>query len=404
MTEGINEHGLIQKSYNEILSDLQNGLNGIYAKDGEEINFDSNTEDGQLTNIVAQIATDIRELNSNTYNSFNPDNIDGEIQDMRYALNYLERKQGSFTVLNIDVTVNQTVELQGLDGSYADVSATSWSVSDNAGNLWYLVDTVTLTADNEPYSLPFRSANYGRFEPTIGTITNIVTPKIGVVSVNNPIAPTSYGKEEESSVDFKIRRARSTSVKGQNNIDSMVSQIFAVEGVTDVSYHINKTSETDETGTEPYTMWLICEGGSNVDIAQKIYENSCGLPTRGDISVELYTVSGEVFDVNFDRVNPVELYVKFIYRSNQLVGSDFINKLKAKCAENITFLMNETAETSNITTLCQQSVSELGGDGYCLNVQISTDNSNWVSYIKSESLQNKFVVSANDISITNVVS
>ena len=83
MPEGITENGLQVDNYNTLLADIQSDLNSIYATDGEIINFDSETPDGQFTNILAQIGTDIRELAQEVYNSFDPDKCSGTVQDSR---------------------------------------------------------------------------------------------------------------------------------------------------------------------------------------------------------------------------------------------------------------------------------------------------------------------------------
>ena len=185
--------GLQLKDYDTILNDFQSGMNGIYAQDGDTINFDSETPDGQLTNIVAQAMSDLRETIREVYNSFDPNKCSGTVQDSRYALNFLTRNGAKYTIQNIDVTVNQTVTLNGLDSNYSNPEASSYTVSDDAGNLWYLIDTTTLTAGTT--SLPFRSKNYGSYQSIIGTITNQVTIVLGVTAVNNSVAATIASSE-----------------------------------------------------------------------------------------------------------------------------------------------------------------------------------------------------------------
>ena len=308
MADILDANGLSVDNYNTLLGNIQSDMNSIYAVDGDNINFDSSTPDGQFTNILAQIGSDIREVVQEVYNSFDPDKCTGVIQDSRYSLNYLTRKGGSFTIQNIDVTTDKTVTLQGLDANYNDLNAASYTVSDNAGNLWYLIDTTTLLAGTT--SLPFRSQNLGLVQPTIGTINNQVTKVLGVTSVNNSVAPTTLGESQESDAEFRIRRNRSTATNGQNNYDAIIGQLLELDGVTDVQVHVNNTSSTDSTGTNAYTVWVIAEGGANADIANVIYQNSTGLPTRGAIEVDVPSVSGQVFTTSFDRANPVSLYIQ----------------------------------------------------------------------------------------------
>lgn len=408
--EGVTSNGLEVMTYDNILQFEQDSLNAIYAQDGETINFDSETPDGQATNIAAQLGTDVRELAQGVYNSFDPDKCSGSVQDSRYALNYLFRKGGTFTVQNIDVTVNKTVSLQGLDGSYNDVNAASYTVSDNAGNLWYLIDSVTLTAGTT--SLPFRSQNYGSYQSVVGTITNQVTKVLGVTSVINSVAPTTLGVEQETDLQFRLRRDRSTSVRGQNSNDAMLGQILDLDGVSDAITFVNIPGNDDYNENLPdYSIWVIVEGGANSDIANVIYQNSTGLPMYAydndqvtpaivPVEVNVPAISGQVFNVKFNRANPVPLYIKFTYQVAALsTGVYNEDGIKSYIAENLTFGLNEAAETSKVTAAASEAVLANGGGGYALNVEISTDGVNYTDYIPSASIQDKFVVDTTRITI-----
>lgn len=396
--EGVTSEGLQVKSYNTLLEDLQNSLNAIYAPDGDNINFGSETPDGEATNIYAQGGSDSRGLAQGVYNSFDPDKCEGAVQDSRYALNYLTRKGGSFTIQNIDVTVNKTVTLNGLDSSYNDTSAASYTVSDDSGSLWYLIDTVTI--ESGTHSLPFRSKDYGLFQPVIGTIVNQVTKVLGVTSVINPVAPTTLGYLEETDLQFRIRRNRSTAKRGQNNIDALVGELLDLEGVTDVKIWVNQNSTVDSTGTPPWTVWVIIEGGANAEIADLIYENSCGLAQRGEILVNVPSISGQIFPVKFDRANPVPLYIRFDFQLiTDLSAVDF-DSIKQYIIQNLIYNLDETAETSKITEIASQAIIANGGGGYALNVEISADGNSWTDYIPSASMQNKFVIDSTRIIIT----
>lgn len=400
MADTLNENGLSVDSYNTLLENIQTEMNTIYATDGDTINFDSSTPDGQFTNILAQIGSDIREVTQEVYNSFDPDKCTGVVQDSRYALNYITRKGGSYTVQNIAITTDRTVTLQGLDANYNDANASSYTVSDNAGSLWYLVDTTTLTAGTT--SLPFRAQNLGLVQPTINTITNQVTKVIGVTSVNNAVAPTTLGEDQESDAEFRIRRDRSTATNGQNNYDAMLGQILELDKVTDAQLHINNTNTTDSTSTPAYTIWVIVEGGANSDIANAIYQNSSGLATRGSVSVNVPAISGQVFATSFDRVNPVALYIQFDLKNTNANVNVSQDTVKEYIANNLKFTLGQPAETSYVTEIASSSLLEYGSGLYALNVQVSTDGTNWTDFIASSSLKNKFVVSTANITINEV--
>lgn len=397
ITEGVTANGLILKDYDTLLAELQADFNAIYAQDGNPINFGSETPDGQLTNILTQRNSDNRELIRDVYNSFDPSKCSGTVQDSRYALNYLTRKQGTFTIQNIDITVNQTVNLQGLDANYADINAASYTVSDDNGNLWYLIDSTLLTAGTT--SLPFRAKDKGLIQPTIGTIINQVTRVLGVVSVINSLAPTSLGEAQESDLEFMLRRERSTATKGQNNTDAMLGQLLELEAVADADIWDNDTNSTDETGTPANTIWVIVDGGANTDIADIIYQNANGTNTRGNVSVDITSVSGQIFPTRFDRPNPIGLYIQFDFQLTTEPDNIDIQAIKSYIAENLAYNLNEDAETSKITTVASEAITANGGGGYALNVEISTDGATWTDFIPSASRANKFVIDSTRITI-----
>ena len=381
--EGIDKNGLTLFDYNQTLDSLQGGMNEIYAKDGETINFDSSSPDGQLTNIIAQLISDNKELIREVYNSFNPDNCSGTVQDSRYALNYITRNNGTFTIQDIEITVNQTVTLEGLDGRYNDINAASYTVSDNAGNLWYLIATSTiqlgLGETTITVTLPFRSRLKGDYTSPTGTIQNQVTKVLGVISVNNLVAPTAKGQPQETDAQFRVRRNRSTAIKGQNNYDAMNAQLLELDGVTDAIVFVNDTDTPNTTvtgdpdnGVPAYSIWAIVIGGDQDDIATVIYQNGCGLNTFGDIPVTTRNVAGQVITINYDEAASVRLYIKFDVKITQ---SDFqLNtaNLADMVARNLNFRLNAPAETSYITEVAANQLLSFGTGAYVLDVKLST--------------------------------
>ena len=418
MADTLDENGLTLSTYSELLAEIQDAMNNIYAVDGDLINFDSETPDGQFTNILAQIGSDARQLAAEVYNSFNPDMCQGVIQDQRYAINYLTRKGGLYTIQNIDVTVDQTVTLEGLDANFNSPTATAYTLSDDSGSQWYLVDTVTLTAGTT--SLPFRSQTLGLVQPTIGTITNQVTKVLGVTNVVNSVAPTTLGEDEESDLEFRIRRNRSTAIRGQNNYDAMTSQILALDNVKDAKIFVNNTNVINTTvtgdaqnGVPPFNIWVIVEGGAQDDIANVIYQNSSGLATYGyesddeepvilPVEVDTLTVSGQTYTVKFNRVRSVPLHIKFDVK---VLEQDFnlnTEGIQEYIRDNLLFNLNQPAETSYVTEIASQALLQYSPNIYALNVQISLDGDTWVDFLPSTSWMNKFVVSVDDIEITRI--
>ena len=371
----LNENGLQTKDNNTLLTEIQTNLQSIYSPSGEPINFDSNTPDGQFTEILSTLGTVVRELITETFNTMSPDNCNGAMQDKMYAINYITRRAGTFTTQNIDITVDRTVDLIGLDGSYNDENASAYAVSDDNGNIWYLIDSATLYAGTT--SCAFRAKNKGQVIPVIGTITKQVTIIQGVVSIINNVGYTTLGYDTESDMDFRIRRARSTELAGSNEIDSMVGEILQLDGVTSVQSHINNTNSTDSTGTASHTIWLIIAGGANTEIADIIYTNQGGADTRGNVTVPITTMSGQTINVNFDRPTPTPLYIKFtakIKKGSTVLVIDEVGT-KQYIVNNTMYQIGESASTSGLTDTAQLALDVQGGNAYAIDLLISDQNS-----------------------------
>jgi len=401
MADTLDTNGLVVKTSTEIQTELENAYKAIY---GDDIVLDSNSADGQLIGILTQFNTDIREMITETYNTFNPDMCRGQIQDVRFKLNGIERQSGTFTIVDIDVINDRTLTLQGLDADYNDVNATAFGVQDNAGNQYYLIDTVTITAGT--HSLPFRSATLGANIPTVGTLTSMVTVVQGVTSVNNASAPTTVGVNQETDEAFALRREKSYEFRSQNSNDAMLAQLYALDGVSQAFVYghdyTNYPSGNDADGIPLHYIWVIVEGGANSDIGTVIYANIGGSGTVGAVDVDVPTSSGQVYVSKFDRVESSDLHIKFQIQPT-VIGFIFDDaSIKTYISENLTYNAYEYAETSKVTAMCLEAINANGGGGVPVNVEISSDGSTWVDYLTVATKKNKFVVSDSNITITEV--
>lgn len=397
----LNENGLSVKTASDIRDELVNNFKDIY---GEDINLDSNTQDGQLIDIYTQANIDLREMIMELYNSGDPDLCRGSLQDVRYRINNLFRKAGSFTIQPITLTCNKTITLEGLDANYNDINSASYGVSDDSGNIFYLIDTIELEAGT--HELLFRASVQGDIQPTIGTITNPITIIQGVTSVINDKAPEVIGRIEETDMEFALRRERSTETKAQNNADALRSQLLNLDGVTnafvyDHDYE-NYPSGVDADGIPLHYIWVIVEGGASDDIGTLIYANTSGAGSKGDIAVNTLTSSGQTFTAHFDRVVGVPLYIKFDLQATEhdvVFAENTIEDLKNYISQYLTYDVNEFAETSKINDVVRDGVNALVGTGAGVNIQISLDEDEWVNYIPCPSKKDKFTIAPTQITI-----
>lgn len=398
MADLLNDNGLTVKTANEIREDLVNGFKEVY---GSDINLDSNTQDGQIIDIFTQINTDMRELAMGVYNSMNPDLVRGKLQDVRFRINNLFRKQGSFTEIPITLKLTETVTLNGLDANYYDIDASAYGFTDDSGNVYYLIDTVTLEP-GEHIKL-FRAKEQGDINPAIRTVVNPLTIIKGVQSGSNESGAVTIGTIEETDEEFAERRQHSLEISAQNSCDALQSQLLDIDGVTQAFVYehdyVNYPTGIDEDGIPLHYIWVIVEGGANSDIAETIYKNTCGVGTIGDIDIEILSASKQMKTYKFDRVVSTPLYIKFTLKQTETGLVYDYDAIKDYIANNLTYDVNEFAETSKITQICAEAINVNGGCAVPVNVQISLNNTEWVNYIASTSKKHKFTVDSTRITI-----
>jgi len=398
MPDLIDATGLQVKTFSEIRSELESGLREIY---GADINLDQNSPDGQMVGIVAQVATDLRELLVQVNNSFDPDRALGRLLDERVVINNIERIGGTYTIQPITIVVDRTVALQGLDADFNDPQGTGYTVQDNSGNRFILVDSETLTAGT--YSRNFRAQEIGLVETIVDTIQTPVTIILGVVSVNNPSAALEVGQRQETDSQLRVRRERSVALASNGYLNGLLGDILAIDGVTAAKLYENYTDTTDSLGVPEHSTWLIVEGGANSDIANVYYENkSYGSGMKGAVTVDIATPSGGIFTALFDRPTAADLYIRFNLKKTIPLFIFDIATIANYIADNLTYEIGDFAETSLVTAAAMAGIAAQGGGGVPLDVEISDDGVVWTDYLDAPDPKTKWTLDVSRITITVV--
>lgn len=395
MSDVFDRNGLQTATVSEILSDLETAFKAIY---GDDILLDSSTPDGQWLNILAQKGVDIRGLLMQLYNSFNPDNAQGSVLDQRCAINNVFRKAGTFTTVAVNVTADRSLTLAGLDGDYNNPEGTGYTIQDNEGNKFILINTSTISAGTT--SLLFRAETIGNVVVLPQTITTPVTIVLGVISVINPSAASSIGSNEESDAELRIRRRQSVSVGSFGYLNGLQAKLLQLDGVNDAKVYENYTDETDENNIPPHCIWVVIDGGDTEDIADAIYSKKCpGTDMKGSITYTILTPAQTQFVAKWDNATNISFGIRFDIKAIES-GTTFdtqgiINYMES----HLTFRIGDMAETASITTIAQDAIDSLGGGGYAVNVQVSTNGSTWADFLPA-AIASKYSVST--ITITEI--
>ena len=395
MPDSFGPAGLTVQTASELTSNLVAGLQGIY---GADINVDQNSPDGETIGILTEGNVDIRELLVSVNAGFDPDQAQGVVLDQRVALNNIQRQGGTYTIQPVDITVNATVNLQGLDANFSNPLGTGYSVQDGQGNEFILIDSVTLMAGTT--TVDFRAQQIGAVNVPIGTITNPITVIPGVVSVNNSVGAVTVGQTQETDAQLRTRRAASVRNTTNGYLNGLRGLLLDLPGVTEAQVYQNVGSATDVNGIPGKSIWPVVAGGANTDIANTIYGKlSGGTGMYGTVSVPILQPEGTTLDILFDRPEAQNLYIKFTIKTTT-PGYDFdTDAIQNYLESNLVYGIGAFAETSAITTQAIAAIAAQGGGGVPVLMSISNDNATWTDYLVPSTLKSQWTVSAENITI-----
>ncbi|AFC22585.1 putative baseplate protein [Bdellovibrio phage phi1422] len=342
----LNENGLTTETQSEMTQKLNGALEAAY---GTDISLGPDTPDGQLNGVFILSGQDVLDLIREVFNSMDPDQARGRVQDMRYALNNLQRKGGTHTLQPIRITVSQATTLFGADQDVEDI----YVVSDDAGTEFELMTTINLPNPGS-YDLIFQSVEVGKVEVIPNTITNPVTVNIAVTAINNPTGPISVGINEETDPEFRLRRQQSTAISATGFPQALEALLRNVNGVTSARVYENTTSaDPDANGVPSHSIWAIVSGTYNPEeVAQAIYvKRGAGCGMRGDEQYTIATPDGGTFTAKWDNVASQVLYVKIVVEPIDTSKPVDIASIRSRLPEMFSIGIGEAANINSISTL-----------------------------------------------------
>lgn len=394
MSDTLDDTGLTLQTLTDIVDDLTAKMQAIY---GSDINVDPDSPDGQMINIFAQAAIDLREVLQAIYSGFDPDQASGVILDQRVVMNGISRKEGTYTKTPVDITVDRAVSLVGLDDETlleADFPTGVYTIKDDAGTQWVLLASVDLTAGLT--SLSFRAVNIGAVLATVNTITTPVTVIAGVTAINNSSGVEVQGVDEETDTALRIRRKKSLSNSASSYLDAIEGNLLAVEGVTSATVYENTTGATDADGIPEHSIWAIVEGGSDADIAAMLFaKKSAGAGFYGATSVVITRSNGQLYTVLFDRPEDASLWVEFsLALPGGVIDTDAI---KESIVQNVSWGLGQDALADVITSY----VKSLNSNYRVTNMLLaSASGGPFTEIVTTPSKKNKFIMSTSRIAIS----
>jgi uncharacterized phage protein gp47/JayE len=364
------------------------------ASGNQDLDFSSNTLAGNEVAIRTQREIDLQNQTQDVFNLvLSPNTATGRNLDYLGEYFGLFRIAGSYTLQEVDIIADADVVLQGLD----DVNnAGAFKVSDGNGNNFLLLNTSSLIAGNN--TLLFRAENQGAVDVLPNTLTILITIQNGIVSCNNPQPALSIGSLEETDAQYRVRIENSKSISSIGFNTSLTGGLLATNGVSNAVVLENVSNVIDANNIPPHSIWVIVEGGTDNDIATTIrkYITFCGM--KGSIVVNLPQVDGKTFIATFDRAVTISLYIQFTLKNLSTTPID-IDNYKTKLSNNISYSLQETADSGSLTKIAVDTLTSLALEGLLLGLKISNNNVDFVDILTPANPFEKWGVSNATINI-----
>jgi len=227
-------------------------------------NLDPSTPDGLKMAHDSEIFYALDETLQQAYNSKDPNKAKGNDLDIVCSLTGTIRSSGSRS--SVQLTFTATPGTVILSGNRFESITT--------GSRWATDQTVTADALGTA-TVNATCTVVGPTQADEDTITRIVDVVAGLASVTNS-DPATPGADAQRDEQLRVTRATAVGKPGNNQIDSMIGQLFGVPGVRRVKVYENDTNISAVSPDNPYglprhSIAPIIDGGTDDDVAMAIY-------------------------------------------------------------------------------------------------------------------------------------
>lgn len=282
-------------------------------------NLDPSTPDGLKLAHDAEVFSALDETLQQAYNSKDPNKASGVDLDVIASLTGTSRSEGTAS------TVTGFV-LSGVASPLTTVPAGTIFESVTTGSRWTLDQQWTLDSSGQA-TVDITCTVVGPTEADAGTITRIITTVPGLTSCNNP-SPATPGTEIESDSSLRVKRATAVGRPGNNQIDSMLGELYAVDGTRRVKVYENDTNTTDSNGLPQHSIAPIIDGGTDADVAMAIYIKKnpgvalyqAGTPISVDVTSPTYP--DNVKTIKFSRPEYVDMIIAVTIKNDGSLPSN----------------------------------------------------------------------------------
>jgi uncharacterized phage protein gp47/JayE len=287
---GVLSTGVVIKRVDDISLQVGQSLSGDL---GAAFSLLSQTPEGQLVNRLSEQVADLWELGEQVYNALYPDTANGVNLDNARNLTNQFRIPATASVVN-------GVVLTGTPGASIPGSL-QLSVVGAPASI-FQISAATTIGGGGTVTASFVATAVGPTQALAGTLTNIVTPVSGLVSVSNP-SNAQLGTYTETDSAFRLRSAQNLSRPGTGTFSGLMQSVLAVPNVSQAFEFLNDSDVTDGSGLPPHSVLLVVTGGVDQDVLNAIFAaKAAGIQTSGSTTGTVTDSQGTAHSVSFSRL------------------------------------------------------------------------------------------------------
>lgn len=372
--------GYIAKTENEYFDEERQ----LYLDIDVNWNLDPSSPDGLKMAHDAEVFTNLDETLQLAYNAKDPNKARDVDLDIICSLTGTFRELG--TPGNVPLT------LGGVPGTIIRAGKIAESKID--GTQWTIDIDTTIESSGEATTTA-TCTEVGAIQADIGTITNIVNTVGGWQTVTNHEVAT-VGTVKQTNAQLRAERSKSVGGPGNNQVDSIIGNVFGVEDVRRVRVYENETDDIQlDTGLTGHSIAVVVDGGIDYDVAFAIYEKrstgvtqfQVGTPVTVEVQSEKYT--WQKTDIKFSRPTYIDVHIGVVIQSDGSIPGTAADEIKQAILNYAAGTLNEPecgfnqlgfgiGEDVVISRLYTPVNSIIGayGNSYVLSLTAQNDSSN----------------------------
>lgn len=318
-----NSDGIKTQNFNEILDEREQALKPIL---GENFTISQNDPIGNMELADATSELSIQELIAYIFpNQLDANTATGIFLDVICEKNRIYRKQPQYTTLNLKIKGSQNTEF--ISGSI--------TVSDNMSGIYYNLNENCIIGETGEVIAKFICEEYGENYPLETSKFEILTPSLGLTSVELDIENANIVLGRFMETDEELRRRRQMSVQQVSTTlaESIKASLYSLDGVKHVEHFENDTMN-NKNGLPPKSFEYVVDGGDENEITDVIFtKKTLGSHAYGETVIQKTDSEGNVYNIGYTKADVVNIGITIKLEVHSSQTQAWINNIQTAIKE-----------------------------------------------------------------------